>query len=84
MSFMKAMCMISSIFTRNTAVQERIRDLPDHLNATIPGSGRKCPPTYLATQVLEAEWMMLHNDWAKVGSALLGQLSQDTVQETVE
>eukprot|EP00959_Pyramimonas_sp_CCMP1952_P177573 3712035-Pyramimonas_sp.AAC.1 len=78
MSFTKATCMISSLFTRNTAVQERIRGLPDHLNATVPGSGRKCHPTDLATQVLGVEWMMLHNDWSKVGSAMLGQWSQDT------
>eukprot|EP00959_Pyramimonas_sp_CCMP1952_P392320 8220871-Pyramimonas_sp.AAC.1 len=76
--------MISSLFARNTAVQERIRTLPDHLNATIPGSNRRCPPTDLAAQVLDVEWKMLHNDWSKVGSAMLGQWSQDTVQETIE
>eukprot|EP00959_Pyramimonas_sp_CCMP1952_P473991 9502692-Pyramimonas_sp.AAC.1 len=76
--------MISSLFTRNTTVQERIRGRPDHLNATVPGSYRKCPPTDLATQVLDVEWKMLHNDWSKVGSAMLGQWSQDTVQDTIE
>eukprot|EP00959_Pyramimonas_sp_CCMP1952_P153240 3205440-Pyramimonas_sp.AAC.1 len=61
------MCMISSLFTRNTAAQENIRGLPDHLDATIPGSGRKCLPMELAARVLTVEWMMLHNDWSKVG-----------------
>eukprot|EP00959_Pyramimonas_sp_CCMP1952_P336010 7035688-Pyramimonas_sp.AAC.1 len=36
----------------------------------------------LATVVLKAEWIMMHNDWSKVGSALLGQYSLDTVQDT--
>eukprot|EP00959_Pyramimonas_sp_CCMP1952_P239928 5014045-Pyramimonas_sp.AAC.1 len=64
---MKAMRMISSLFTRNASVQENIRGLHDHLNAATPGSGRKCPPMELATRVLTAEWMMIHNDWSKVG-----------------
>eukprot|EP00959_Pyramimonas_sp_CCMP1952_P112532 2352874-Pyramimonas_sp.AAC.1 len=63
---MKAMCMISSLFTRNTWVQENARGLHDHLHATIPGSYRKCPPMELATVVLKAEWMMIHSDWPKV------------------
>eukprot|EP00959_Pyramimonas_sp_CCMP1952_P166403 3477961-Pyramimonas_sp.AAC.1 len=77
---MKAMFMISSLFTRNTSVQENIRGLHDHLHAAVPGSYRKCPPMELATAVLE--WMMMHNDWSKVGSALFGQYSMDTVQDT--
>eukprot|EP00959_Pyramimonas_sp_CCMP1952_P256144 5349993-Pyramimonas_sp.AAC.1 len=41
---MKAMCMISSLFTRNSSVQENVRGLHDHLHAVIPNSHRKCPP----------------------------------------
>eukprot|EP00959_Pyramimonas_sp_CCMP1952_P425327 8909286-Pyramimonas_sp.AAC.1 len=36
------MCMISSLFTRNTAVQERIRGLPDPL---------KCDGPWIRSQV---------------------------------
>eukprot|EP00959_Pyramimonas_sp_CCMP1952_P087077 1822014-Pyramimonas_sp.AAC.1 len=36
----------------------------------------------LTTVVLKAEWMMMHNDWSKVGSALLGQCAEDSVQDT--
>eukprot|EP00959_Pyramimonas_sp_CCMP1952_P031934 670124-Pyramimonas_sp.AAC.1 len=78
------MRVILSLFTRNTAVQDKIRTLPDHLNAAIPGSHRRCPPTDLATHVLDVEWKMLHNDWSKVGGAMLGQWSQDAAQETIE
>eukprot|EP00959_Pyramimonas_sp_CCMP1952_P443612 9287013-Pyramimonas_sp.AAC.1 len=49
MSLMKAMCMISSLYTRNTSIQENTRGLHDHLNATIPGGCRKCPPMEHAT-----------------------------------
>eukprot|EP00959_Pyramimonas_sp_CCMP1952_P287665 6015863-Pyramimonas_sp.AAC.1 len=40
MSLMKAMRMMPSLFTRNTAVQDNIRKLPDHMNATVPGGHR--------------------------------------------
>eukprot|EP00959_Pyramimonas_sp_CCMP1952_P135142 2827981-Pyramimonas_sp.AAC.1 len=59
---MKAMCMISSLFTRNSSVRENVRGLHDHLHAVIPNSHHKCPPMELATVVLKAEWMMMHND----------------------
>eukprot|EP00959_Pyramimonas_sp_CCMP1952_P082864 1731856-Pyramimonas_sp.AAC.1 len=77
---LKAMCTVSSLFTQNTAVQEAIRNLPDHLNAAIPGRGgyRMCPPMDLTTHMLDAEWQILHNGWSKVGCAMLGQWSQDT------
>eukprot|EP00959_Pyramimonas_sp_CCMP1952_P274118 5730000-Pyramimonas_sp.AAC.1 len=81
---MKAMRMMSSLFTRNTAVQDATRKLPDHLNATIPGGHRKSPPLDLATHMLDVEWKMLRNGWSKVGCAMLGQWSQVTVNETIE
>eukprot|EP00959_Pyramimonas_sp_CCMP1952_P086887 1817735-Pyramimonas_sp.AAC.1 len=62
MPLTKAICMISSLSTRNTSVQDNLRGLHDHLHAAIPGSYRKCPPMELATEVLKAEWMMMHND----------------------
>eukprot|EP00959_Pyramimonas_sp_CCMP1952_P129713 2712683-Pyramimonas_sp.AAC.1 len=79
---MKAMCMISSLFTRSSSVQENARGLRDHLPAVIPNSHRKCPPMELATVVLKAQWMMMHNDLSNVGSAFLGQYSEDSVQDT--
>eukprot|EP00959_Pyramimonas_sp_CCMP1952_P025484 534557-Pyramimonas_sp.AAC.1 len=79
---MKAMCMISSLFTRSSPVQENARGLHDHLHAVIPNPYRRCPPMELATVVLKAEWMVMHNDWSKVGSAFLGQYSEDSVQDT--
>eukprot|EP00959_Pyramimonas_sp_CCMP1952_P386190 8093850-Pyramimonas_sp.AAC.1 len=82
MSLMKAMCMISGLFTRNTSVQENTRGLHEHLHAVILGSPRKCPPMELATVVWKAEWMMMRNDWSKVGSAFLGQYSEESVQAT--
>eukprot|EP00959_Pyramimonas_sp_CCMP1952_P162228 3391967-Pyramimonas_sp.AAC.1 len=36
----------------------------------------------LATVLLKAEWMMMHNDWSEVGSAFLGQYSMVSVQDT--
>eukprot|EP00959_Pyramimonas_sp_CCMP1952_P016606 352151-Pyramimonas_sp.AAC.1 len=74
--------MISSLFTRNSSVQEDVRGLRDHLRAVIPTSHRKCPPMEIATVVLKAEWMMMRNDWSKVGSAFLEQYSEDSVQDT--
>eukprot|EP00959_Pyramimonas_sp_CCMP1952_P442758 9268949-Pyramimonas_sp.AAC.1 len=79
---MKAMCMIPGLFTRNSSVQENVRGLHDHLHAAIPNSHRRCPPMELATVALKAEWMMMQNDWSKVGSAFLGQYSEDSVQDT--
>eukprot|EP00959_Pyramimonas_sp_CCMP1952_P019678 415937-Pyramimonas_sp.AAC.1 len=79
---MKAMCMISGLFTRNSSVQENARGLHDHSRAVIPNSHRKCLQMELATVVLKAEWMMVHNDGSKVGSAFLGQYSEDSVQDT--
>eukprot|EP00959_Pyramimonas_sp_CCMP1952_P360367 7546267-Pyramimonas_sp.AAC.1 len=84
MSLMNAMRVMSSLFTRNTAAQENTRKLPDHLNATVPDGHRKCPPTDLATHVLDVEWNMLHTDWSNVGCAMLGQWSHATVNETTE
>eukprot|EP00959_Pyramimonas_sp_CCMP1952_P415360 8703176-Pyramimonas_sp.AAC.1 len=81
---LKAMCMMSSLFTRNAAVQDATRKLPDHLTATIFGGHRTCPPMDLATHMLDVEWKMLQNDWSKVGCAMLGQWSPDTVNETIE
>eukprot|EP00959_Pyramimonas_sp_CCMP1952_P312851 6548727-Pyramimonas_sp.AAC.1 len=66
---MRAMCTISSLFNRNPSVQESVRGLHDHLNAVIPGSHRKCPPENFTTVILKTEWMMIHNDWSKIGSA---------------
>eukprot|EP00959_Pyramimonas_sp_CCMP1952_P029600 621456-Pyramimonas_sp.AAC.1 len=83
-SMMKTMCMMSSLFTWNTAVQGATRKLPDHLNAAIPGGHRKCPPMGLATHMLDVEWKIRHNDWSKVGGAMLGQWSDNTVNETIE
>eukprot|EP00959_Pyramimonas_sp_CCMP1952_P374541 7843926-Pyramimonas_sp.AAC.1 len=81
---MQAMYMMSSLFTRNTAVQDVTRKFLDHLNATILGGHRKCPPMDLATHMLDVEWKMLRNDWSKVGCAMLGQWAQATVNETIE
>eukprot|EP00959_Pyramimonas_sp_CCMP1952_P053709 1123625-Pyramimonas_sp.AAC.1 len=36
----------------------------------------------LATVVLKAEWMTMHSDWSKVGSAFPEQYSEDSVQDT--
>eukprot|EP00959_Pyramimonas_sp_CCMP1952_P131863 2756883-Pyramimonas_sp.AAC.1 len=79
---MKAMCMISSLFTRNSSVQEFVRGLRDHLHAVIPNSHRKRPPMDLTTVALRTEWVMMHNDGSTVGSAFLGQYAEDSVQDT--
>eukprot|EP00959_Pyramimonas_sp_CCMP1952_P238151 4976899-Pyramimonas_sp.AAC.1 len=80
LSMLKAMCALSSLFTRNTAVPDSTRNLPDHLKAAIPGRAgyRVCPSMDLATHMLDAEWRILHNDWSEVGCAMLGQWSEDT------
>eukprot|EP00959_Pyramimonas_sp_CCMP1952_P265366 5548973-Pyramimonas_sp.AAC.1 len=36
----------------------------------------------LTTVVLKTEWVMMHNDWSKVGSPSLGQYAEDSVQDT--
>eukprot|EP00959_Pyramimonas_sp_CCMP1952_P207303 4336509-Pyramimonas_sp.AAC.1 len=81
---LKATCTLSGLHTRNTVVQEATRNLPDHLNATIPGQGvsRLCPPMDLITNMLEAERRQMRADWSKVGRVMLGQWSEDTIQST--
>eukprot|EP00959_Pyramimonas_sp_CCMP1952_P392866 8232180-Pyramimonas_sp.AAC.1 len=74
--------MLSSLFNRNPSVQESARGLHDHLNAVIPGSHRKCPSENFTTMILKTEWLMLHNDWSRIGSAALGQYAEDSVQDT--
>eukprot|EP00959_Pyramimonas_sp_CCMP1952_P034482 722999-Pyramimonas_sp.AAC.1 len=75
LSMLKAMCTLSGLFTRNTVVQEATRNLPDHLNAAIPGQGvsRLRLPMDLATSMLEAERRLMHAEWSKAGRAMLGQ-----------
>eukprot|EP00959_Pyramimonas_sp_CCMP1952_P164830 3445344-Pyramimonas_sp.AAC.1 len=36
----------------------------------------------LTTVILKMEWMMIHNDWSEIGSAVLGQYAEDSVQDT--
>eukprot|EP00959_Pyramimonas_sp_CCMP1952_P021059 444065-Pyramimonas_sp.AAC.1 len=74
---MRAMCMFSSPFTRNSSVQESVRGLHDQLNAVIPGH-RRCPPMDLTTVILKTERIMIYNDWSNIGSAVLGQYAEDS------